>query len=155
MSILFLDFDGVMHRFGVVEAAAFTQMEVFERLMEHLPDTQIVLSTTWRQSHGLDVCKAFFPAHLQSRIVDATPLRVEEDDLPSQLWPYVREAQCWYWMRQNRPPYTRWLALDDEPWRFSPFCTKLYLTDGKTGLVERDIPRIIQFMEAETSVSSV
>lgn len=146
MSILFLDFDGVMHKFGVVQDAAFTQMQVFQQLMGHLPDTQIVLSTTWRQSFGLEACKAFFPVSLQSIIIDATPIRVDDEDLPSQLWPYVREAQCWYWVRHNCPPYTRWLALDDEPWRFSPFCRNLYITDSKTGLVDADIAKILRRM---------
>ena len=115
--------------------------------MAQLPGTEIVLSTTWRQSHGLDVCRGFFPQSLKPRIVDATPLRVEDDDLPSQLWAYVREGQCWHWMRNNRPAHTRWLALDDEPWRFSPICKQLYLTNGKTGLVDEDIAKILERLQ--------
>lgn len=143
--IIFLDFDGVLHPYGVPEGPqCFTQIPVLGQLLEALPQARVVLSTTWRTSHGLEACKAFFPREFADRVIDATADRVDNTEIPDTLWNYVREAQCWHWMRNNASADAPWVALDDEPWRFSPFCKKLYLTDPNTGLVGADIGRIVE-----------
>ena len=147
MSVLFLDFDGVLHPVGVPEGPkCFSEMGTFVRLLELLPEVEVVLSTSWRQSHGLEACFEFFPESIRSRIVDANPYRVEDRDKPDHLLSFVREAECYYWMERNRSLGTPWLALDDDAFRFSEDCKNLFLTNPRTGLVEADFDGIMKLI---------
>jgi len=138
---LFLDFDGVLHPFGIPLASpklfsSVGLLEDFLRANEHI---EVVLSTTWRISFTLEENRTHFSRDMAHRIIDQTPLRADNSEVPDKLWSYPREAECWLWMRRNRAAYSLWLAVDDEPWRFSPFCKDLYLTNPKTGLMYQDI----------------
>lgn len=149
MAVLFLDFDGVLHPVGVPEGpSCFCQMATFVKLLGLLPEVEVVLSTSWRQSHGLEACLEFFPANIRARIIDANPYRVDDRDKPDHLLSFVREAECYFWMEKNRGLDVSWLALDDDAFRFSESCKNLYLTNPKTGLVEADLAQIARRVEA-------
>jgi hypothetical protein len=153
MAVLFLDFDGVLHPVGVPEGPlCFSGMETFVRLLELLPDVEVVLSTSWRQSHGLEACLEFFPESIRARIVDANPYRVDDRDKADHLLSFVREAECHYWMEKNRSLDTPWLALDDDAVRFSPGCSNLYLTNPATGLMEADFAEVLSKLEFATQI---
>lgn len=120
--VLFLDFDGVMHR---AENGSFERMDVLEGLMAERQDLCIVLSTSWRLNTTPDYLRDFFPRSLQQRIYGVTP------DL-SDGHPNQRERECLAWAEQNG--VGRFIAIDDDASLFSHNCSFLFLTDRYTGL---------------------
>lgn len=143
MSVIFLDFDGVLHREFCHASKHFECEANFEQAICGL-DLEIVVSSTWRKDRDLDGIKSLLSERISSRIVGQTPKYFELDDVPRKLALYEREAECAAWMRANRPAYTRWLAVDDRPWLFSPFCPNLFLVDGKRGLDEHSSKLLLE-----------
>lgn len=141
ITTLFLDFDGVLHPCGAHQDSKqlFCCIPLFENFLRKHKHVEVVLSTSWRRRYELDENRARFSSDVAQRIIGSTPDRADESEVPEMLWSYSREAECWLWVRQNRPPYTPWLAIDDESWRFTPFCEQLYLTNAETGLMPQDI----------------
>lgn len=142
--LIFLDFDGVMHPFGLDEHSPdlFCCSPILENLLAEFPAVDVVVSTSWRKVFSLEEICCRLPSGIASRIVGETPERVGIENLPDVLWAHPREAECWTWMRRNRRSGERWLAIDDEPWHFSAECQNLYLTDAKVGLVFADVARL-------------
>lgn len=140
---IFLDFDGVLHPFGIhwESPKTFSNIPLLEEFLRRHEHIEVVLSTTWSTSHTLDENRARFSTDIAHRITDHTPLRIEDDDVPDHHLPYVRERECWFWMNRNRPMQAddSWIGIDDDSWRFSPFCENLCLTNENTGLIQRDI----------------
>ncbi len=84
MTILFLDYDGVLHpnevyhyhKRGVVlecdEHALFEHAEALVDILEPHPQVSIVLSTSWVSVLGFDRTKDYLPGALQKRVRGAT-----------------------------------------------------------------------------------
>lgn len=135
MTVLFLDFDGVLHR-DFCHASKHFECEAHLASALDGMDVEIVLSSTWRVDKSLNELRTLLSETVADRIVGVTPRFIHMPDIPSQLALYEREAECMAWLTANRPPWTQWLALDDRPWLFRPFCQNLFLVDGKLGLEE-------------------
>ncbi len=73
--ILFLDFDGVLHPFPKPNdpAQLFVNLDRLEGVFREYPDMQIVVSSTWRESHTLLELKALFSSDLRGRVIDVLP----------------------------------------------------------------------------------
>lgn len=56
--ILFLDFDGVMHPVNQVDL--FCREEHLARVLRDFPGIDIVISSSWRETHTLKNMKTFF-----------------------------------------------------------------------------------------------
>jgi hypothetical protein len=134
MPVLFLDFDGVLHPEFCHESRHFECVHHLVGACGEREDLDIVISSTWRRNLGLPALKARFPEALSRRIIAVTPAYATLRDLPAKVMPFEREAECLGWMRANRPGHTRWIAVDDRPWLYRPFCSELFLVAGKTGL---------------------
>ncbi|WP_184854924.1 HAD domain-containing protein [Acidovorax soli] len=135
MPVLFLDFDGVLHR-EFCHASKHFEFEPSFALAIHRLDVEIVVSSTWRHNREPKELLAQLSDPVSSRIVGMTPRYSQLPDVPSKLALYEREAECTAWLSANRPAYTRWIAVDDRPWLFRPFCPNLFMVDGKRGLDE-------------------
>ncbi len=133
--VLFLDFDGVLHREFCHPSRHFECEAVFASAIYGL-DVEVVVSSAWRLGRELKEVMALLSDSVASRIVGMTPRYSQLPDIPSKLALYEREAECAAWLSANRPAYTRWIAADDRPWLFRPFCSNLFLVDGKRGLDE-------------------
>ena len=84
MTILFLDYDGVLHpnevyhyhkRGVVLECdghALFEHADVLLEILEPHPQVSIVLSTSWVSVLGFDRTKGYLPGALQKRVRGAT-----------------------------------------------------------------------------------
>lgn len=123
--VLFLDFDGVLHPFGR-DTALFALLPEFERVMRDFDDVDIVISSTWREAHGLEWLRGLFSPDFRRRIIDVTPVLDPE-------MPHVREAEIAAWLRDAGRKDEGWLAIDDTDWFFSPGCRNLILVDAATG----------------------
>lgn len=139
--VLFLDFDGVLHPDPCPAARLF---EHAGALADALAPTsvQIVLSTSWRCLHPVELLKARLPTALARRVIGATPLFSAISGTAGRLYPYPRQAECMAWLREHAPGRA-WHALDDRADWFEPYCDRLTLCDARTGLSEDTLRRVV------------
>lgn len=109
-TILFLDFDGVLHPQYVDMATpndeVFCHLPLFESVMREFPLVQIVISSTWRYNFSLEkLCTRFSP-DIADRIIGVTP-ELEWDTSKSDQ----REREILAWLAENEN--SEWVALDD------------------------------------------
>jgi hypothetical protein len=108
-TVLFLDFDGVLHPCGGVAAGVrFSRRPMFETLLQEpdLRHVEIVISSTWREAYPLRKLIAMFSKDIQPRIIGATPTL---DDVAARHLRY-REIRSWL---NAHPEIVHWAALDD------------------------------------------
>jgi hypothetical protein len=151
---LFLDFDGVLHPDGSIGGALFEPSCILalEEVLQEFHAVEVVISSSWREVHPLADLLDMVP-ELAPRIVGCTPDRVERIHLPGELWSYARHGQCWAWVNWNRAPGVKWVALDDQAWRFTPECPELLVIDGKTGFNSFHGAQLRQRLEAMSQSS--
>ena len=70
-SLLFLDFDGVLHPAGG-EAQHFVNLPRLERLLREYPMVDVVISSAWQDGLTLEELKGFFSADVAARIIGVT-----------------------------------------------------------------------------------
>lgn len=133
--ILFLDFDGVTHPEPYDQESAFQQLPFIEAVVRDLVEVEIVVSSSWRESHSLDELREFFALDIQHRVVGVTP-DIWDPERPQS---FLRECECMAWLAANRPAGTRWLAIDDRPSWFQPNCPNLLVTDTTQGFLPNQI----------------
>lgn len=94
--------------------------------------------------------RQIFSPDVASRVAGTTPRFCELTDVPDTLVGYEREAECRAWLWAHQATHRPWLALDDRAWLYRPFCSSLFLVDGKTGLTavasERLAARLSQLL---------
>jgi hypothetical protein len=130
--ILFLDFDGVLHPDPCPPERLFVHAPRLAATLAEFPATGVVLSTSWRTFLTEAQLIALLPAPLQSMVLGVTP-RFGEFRAPRALVPYRRHAECVQWVRAHGVDEAAWLALDDRPSWFAPYCEQLIACDGRTG----------------------
>ena len=123
MTILFLDFDGVLHPHevymyqgqGIVlkagpEHRLFEHAELLASLLEPFPEVHLVLSTSWCSTlRRFDAVKSYLPEALQRRVMGAT-------------WHSAKARYYWGSLTRyeqineyvNRHQVGNWLAIDDD-----------------------------------------
>lgn len=135
--IVFLDFDGVLHPDPCTD-----RRRLFEhagRLAQSLApfaEVGLVLSTAWRTVRPFDELLGILPAGLSERIVDRTPIFGSFKARPN-LVPYRRHAECVQWLADNHLQNADWLALDDRPDEFAPYCDNLLTCHSDIGFDDR------------------
>lgn len=115
---LFLDFDGVTHRFFPQQGsdeegnAYFAFVPAITKALEglHFP-VKIVISSTWRRTHSLEKLKEFL-GPLGEMVVGSTPV-IREGNREGGRLIEVRQ-----WIEKNAPG-AQWVALDDYPEMYS------------------------------------
>jgi len=127
MTILFLDFDGVLHpsevykyhgRGIVLEAGPehqlFEHADLLATLLEPFPEVNIVLSTSWCSSlRRFDEVKARLPKALQARVAGSTWHSAKEQYRWGSLTRYEQIAEY-----VSRHQIINWLAIDDDDERW-------------------------------------
>ncbi len=140
--ILFLDFDGVLHPDPCFdEARLFERAPSLAEVLDRYPEVSIVLSTSWRTQCTLNELNERLPQALRERVIDVTP-PFAFGDAPSPLVPYRRHAECMQWLRASGDEQRPWLALDDRPTLFAPYCEQLIVCDPQHGIVETTLTRL-------------
>lgn len=142
--ILFLDFDGVLHPEFSPPSEYFCCLPHFEAVLRRVPDCEIVIASTWRVNHPLSDLQKPFAPDIAARIIGATPLLSEIEDVSDSLLAYEREAECHAWLRANERAHLLWLALDDRAWLYRPFSHNVYLVDGSKGIQATDVEPLAQ-----------
>ena len=115
-TVLFLDFDGVLHPVGGAAAGTrLSQLPLLADLLREpaMADVQVVIASTWREMYPVTRLRKLFPADLQTRIVDATPV------LDDYVTDHERYEEIRAWLDEH-PETVRWAALDDDRDGFPP-----------------------------------
>ena len=136
-TLLFLDFDGVLH-----PVSRKTELCCLDRLHDILracPDVQVVITSTWRDELPLAALRELIGngGEFDCRIIGGTP------NLEGEGCYGRRDLEIQRWMQNNG--YTgAWLAIDDQLELFGGEGKNVYLVEGRRGLVERDVRRVIE-----------
>ncbi len=150
--ILFLDFDGVTHPEGCSAERLFCCLPLIEEVLRRRPGVDIVISSSWRATRSLAELQKRFSLELRDRVVGCTPLYKQDKCEPAQR--HVREIECRTWLRVHRPQVLElgaWLAVDDNPWLFSPGCPHLLMTAHWRGFGPADAELLQQRLESATA----
>lgn len=133
--IVFVDFDGVLHPASCPERNLAMHANALAKVLLD-NDALAVASTTWRLRRGLSALRASVGPALGALLIDKTPIYSELNlkALPDRLLAYQRHTECVAWMRKHHENPDAWLALDDRPYIFYPFCSNLVECDARTGL---------------------
>ena len=128
-SVLFLDFDGVMHPDAVYASGPkkaptikmqvpgchlFENAEFVESVLLGYPHVAIVLSTTWCLHYGLEFAARQLTPVLQTKIIGTT----FDPEYPHfwRMAHWSRYGQIAADVERRKP--TAWLAVDDDPARW-------------------------------------
>ena len=139
--ILFLDFDGVLHPDPCRDDQLFAQAPRLASALEEFPEASVVLSTSWRTFVGLEKLLLPLDAEVRRRVLGVTP-RFADFSAPRALVPYRRQAECVQWMTENGMNDAAWLALDDRPSWFEPYCENLITCDALVGFDDEAAGRL-------------
>lgn len=153
MTILFLDFDGVLHPKNTDRETVFCRVELLWKILRACPNLEVVFSTSWRELHKFDELLDFVTCgggeDLAQRFIGVNPSIVLESgaNLAGQI--YQREDECISWLVTNNQSQRPWLALDDTDCWFVG--SNLYLVNSETGLTDADVLAIVGRINAGIS----
>lgn len=128
MVVVFLDFDGVLHPPNCRAAQLFSNLPRLKRALTEYPEVRIVVSSSWRQGRTLSRLKEHLGS-VSARVVGCTPILPYQRDRPH------RGLECTSWIAENAP-HVPWLAIDDEPYLFSPN-HRVVPCDSRLGFTEK------------------
>ena len=160
-TVLFLDYDGVLHPNEVYlergrpvlrgEGELFMWLPPLIDLLRSYPHVQIVLSTSWSRVFGFERSKRALPEPLIERVVGATwhsqmgKCPYSGMRLPVSWWDEAtRFEQILRYVERAR--LVRWVAVDDQGESWSPrYTDHLILTDPNLGIAD---PRALSRLHA-------
>jgi hypothetical protein len=138
---LFLDIDGVLNResdWVHPYTVNRTNVKSLAKLMEALPDAQIVLTSSWRAGWE-ESCDSCTPQIQALRdILGEYGLSISGKTAKAPDGNRLREISHFL----NGHPKAPYLILDDDEGEYPVRPDQLYLTDPKAGLTDADIKRI-------------
>jgi hypothetical protein len=127
VTLVFLDFDGVMHPVGCDPARYFCQRDLFEAVMREHPQVRIVITSTWRHAYPMAEIKRFFSPDIAERIVGKTPTHEDDGD------DHVRYLEIRKVLQNPKVAGARWIAIDDSDHEFPQGCANLVLCSPQRG----------------------
>ena len=119
-------------------------LPILHQILRAAPGVDVVFSTSWRRLYPFADLVSFASAgeDLSHRFIGITPHLPAEERRQGIIG--QREDEIHAWLAMHDRDSGRWLALDDQPERFTPRCRGLYLTDWQTGLVDEDLWAIVE-----------
>ncbi len=139
--VLFLDFDGVLHRHNT---GTFSKLPLLCTFLREHQSIVVVISSTWRNEFSLQELKEFFPVDLRARIVDTTPLDAHKGSAQALQLGRARSEEISQWLSTHTVQH--FAILDDEERLFTAHRSRLVVTDGAEGIGERDLARVAELM---------
>ncbi len=97
--VLFLDIDGVLHP---CQSGSLRHMPLFEQWLLAHPSVEVVISSTWRETHTFMELRALFPATVRDRVIGTTPVFEER----------LREEEIQHFTRRHG--IAHWFCIDDQ-----------------------------------------
>ena len=122
--ILFVDYDDTLHPSWTfhdgaqrVTAKPYTgpwlvEAPALERILRpYLPRLDIVISSLWARTKGLETARGMLPPALADRVIGSIWSATEDCGSTQSR---TRYDAIRAWLRQQRPQHVTWLALDDD-----------------------------------------
>jgi hypothetical protein len=141
LKYIFLDFDGVLHgeEFNV---PLFVHMDRFcHTIRPFLPEVNIVISSSWRETHSLEHLRTHFNDDIQPFIIGETPVHVDGFGYEGRYKEIL--AYCKMHHIENH----QWIALDDMHDLFPEQCENLIAVQGFAGLSPRNLEKLSLFLQ--------
>ena len=135
--LLFLDFDGVLHPTHFAGEAPFSRAHILEETLAQFAP-KIVVSSSWRFTHNLEKLQKTLPSFITALLIGATGAAV--------VGKHPRFTEILQYLQGYGP--VDWRALDDSYWEFPNPCTKLIRCNPNTGITERQIVELNQWLSA-------
>ncbi|MGL4316120.1 MAG: HAD domain-containing protein [Pseudomonas sp.] len=146
-SVLFLDFDGVLHPDAVfmtrkgpklrAEGSLFMWADLLVEVLEDFPHVQVVLSTSWVRHLGFSRARSYLPAPIKARVIGATwHSSMGKGWLDQNWWDSASryEQICRY---VDRAHLRGWVSVDDDSERWpEEALSHLVRCDGQHGLAQ-------------------
>jgi hypothetical protein len=132
VTILFLDFDGVLHPFfpradlSDAENQHLSYAPRFATLLRDYPAVRVVIASDWRKHHTLDELRALLGAELGQRVIGETPVL----DRSGSDWTGHRQREAMAFLQAEGLIGVRWIALDDDPENYLPGAPLILCADG-------------------------
>ena len=160
-TILYLDFDGVLHADAVVRRPGsgvvmrapgrtlFEWTPHLERALEPYPGVSLVLSTSWVRILGYARARAYLSPALQGRVIGATFHRREHGPTPElrDLWAQTSTGGMQIEADLRRRGKLQWLAVDDAVDEFSAEQrTRLVACNSQLGLGDPGTREMLDLM---------
>lgn len=137
-TILFLDFDGVLHPFPMgVDDQHFSQVNYLWDILDNNPQLDVVITSTWRENKSLEQLMSLLnpPAKYKSRFIGMTPVLEDEHNYV----PGIRQTEIEAYLTHNNMHSCSYIVLDDIEEYFHKNYKNLYLVDGVQGLTQDDV----------------
>jgi hypothetical protein len=129
-TVLFLDFDGVLHPalpyFDEThpDSPHFQDLPALEAVLRAHPHVVVVIASTWRLTRTLATMQAQFSPDLRERVIDVTP-RVADTHATG-----ARQREIELWLDAHGGRDQPWVAVDDMRSYFNPGACLVEAHDG-------------------------
>ena len=133
--LLFLDFDGVLHPTHFAGESPFSRAHLLEEALTQFAP-KIVVSSSWRFTHSLEKLQKTLPTAIGQLIIGATSSAI--------IGKYPRFQEIQNYLGGYGP--ADWRALDDSYWEFPSPCPKLIRCNPNTGIGERQVLILSQWL---------
>ena len=132
--LLFLDFDGVVHRRtgNVFDLECLSHIE---RVLNDFPTVKVIVASSWREHYSLDQLKQLLGKTIADKVIDETPLITGTYDQ------HVRYLEALKYLTDSGQQNVPWVALDDTPELYSADAPVICV-DGLTGMTEREAEQL-------------
>lgn len=133
--LLFLDFDGVLHPTHFAGEDPLNRAHLLEASLAG-SDLGIVISSSWRFTHSLEKLQKLLPNSISNLVIGVTGAPVIGKH------PRYQEIQA-FLQSHGR---SNWRALDDSYWEFPTPCPELIRCNPNTGISEKQIQELNQWI---------
>ena len=127
--LVFLDIDGVLHPYPCSVSEYFCWMDNFESVLYTFANTEVIISSSWREHYDFSALQQLFPKSIQKQIIGVTPVITE-----SSYDEGGRELEIVLWLQQQKREHENWIAIDDNIFLFDQYVHKVIEYDSMTGL---------------------
>jgi len=135
--LLFLDFDGVLHPSHFAGQDPFNRVHLLEEAVEG-SNIAIVISSSWRFTHSLEKLQKLLPNSISSLVIGVTGAPVTGK--------HPRYQEIMNFLHSHGA--SNWKALDDSYWEFPSLCPELIRCNPNTGISEKQMHELSQWMIA-------
>lgn len=137
---LFLDFDGVMHGEEFNSGFFSHAKMVTDRLLPYKDNFRVIISSSWREEHDLEVLQHAFDEPLHLNIIGVTPITI------NGMSYHGRYLEIKEYCKKHNIANDQWMAIDDLARLFPINCPQLILTNSSTGITHQDLDLVENFV---------
>jgi HAD domain in Swiss Army Knife RNA repair proteins len=145
LTILFLDFDGVLHPYApwphddAARRQYFIHLPRLEGVLRDFSEVSVVIASDWRLHHPLEKLRGFFSEDIRSRVSGTTALERPTGETVGQ-----RQIQAEQYLREHNLVDVHWLAVDDTPTNYLPSARVVLCEDRFGTREEAELRRLLK-----------